>query len=60
METNKKETINIRWTCDKKGCGHTNIRVIGRYHVIFEDICTKCRGYCHEPITIRIKEKNDR
>lgn len=58
MET-KKDTITVKWTCDKKGCLFTNIRVIGRYHVIFEDICTQCSGYCHEPITIRIKEKND-
>lgn len=59
MET-KKETIVVKWNCDKKGCRHTNIRTIGKYHVIFEDFCTKCGLYCHEPIVIKFKEKNDR
>lgn len=54
METQEK--IKVRWTCDKSECQHSNIRLIRPYHVIFEDFCTQCGKYCHEPITIKVKE----
>lgn len=51
-----KKTIKVRWICDKSICRCTNIRVVSKYHVIFEDICDKCDKYIHEPITKILKE----
>jgi hypothetical protein len=51
-----KKTIRVKWVCDKNKCKQTNIRIIGKYHVIFEDTCDKCNKYIHEPITKILKE----
>lgn len=55
-DNDSRRSLTLRWTCDKKGCGHANIRHVMRGDVIFEDTCDGCNRMVHEPITKILKE----
>jgi len=51
-----RKKVRVGWTCDKKGCGHLNIRELPSGYVILEDVCDSCMKLLHEPIPKRIKD----